>query len=129
MADADRLEHILDLIDDVHRYAGARTGRAPYDQNELVRTWVRHKILLMGEAVDHLSEQVRLRYPEIPFRLMKDMRNRLVHGYDQIDDEIVWHTVAESLPALRLQIEAALAQERRRESEGRSQAGRKPGAS
>jgi uncharacterized protein with HEPN domain len=112
MADVDRLEHILTLIDDVHRYANTQTGRTPYDQNELVRTWVRHKILLMGEAVDHLSDEIRSRHPQIPFRLIKDMRNRLVHGYDQVDDEIVWNTVIEDLPALRTQIETALAQER-----------------
>lgn len=80
MADTDRLEHILELIDDVQRYASVSTGRGPYDQNELVRTWVRHKILLIGEASDHLSGEMQARYPDIPWRLVKDMRNRLVHG-------------------------------------------------
>lgn len=115
MADADRLEHILELIDDVHRYASLNTGRKPYDQNELVRTWVRHKILLIGEASDQLSREMKARYPDVPWRLIKDMRNRLVHGYDQIDDDIVWTTVVESLPELRTQIEAALAEEQLRE--------------
>jgi uncharacterized protein with HEPN domain len=115
MADVDRLEHILELIDDVHRYANVQTGRAPYDQNELVRTWVRHKILLIGEASDHVSEEIRARYPDVPWRVIKGMRNRLVHGYDQVDDDIVWTTVVESLPDLRVQIDAALAQERLRE--------------
>lgn len=116
MADIDRLEHILALIDDVHRYVNAQTGRAPYDQSELVRTWVRHKILLMGEAVDHLSNELRDRHPHIGWRLINDMRNRLVHGYDQIDDDIVWNTVVEDLPALRRQIEAVFIQERLREA-------------
>jgi hypothetical protein len=56
MSDSERLENILELIDRVHRYASPQTGRGPYDQNELVRTWVLHHILLIGEAVDRLSK-------------------------------------------------------------------------
>jgi uncharacterized protein with HEPN domain len=114
MADLDRLEHLLELIDDVQRYASAQTGRAPYDASELVRTWARHKLPLMGEAVTQLSGEIQSRHAEIPWRLIRDMRNRLVHGYDQIDDDLVWNTVVDDLPPLRQQIQATLEQERRR---------------
>jgi len=55
---------------------------------------------IVGEAAARLGEDTRSRYPEIPWQEIIGMRNRLVHTYFDIDNEQVWRTLTEDLPAL-----------------------------
>lgn len=70
-------------------------------------------IIIIGEAakriVERLPELVR-QTPNIPWREMAGMRNRIAHDYEKIDLETVWDTVAELLPELIQQIDALLSQ-------------------
>jgi uncharacterized protein with HEPN domain len=65
---------------------------------------------VLGEAASKLSDEVRLRFPGIPFVKMISMRNRLIHAYFDVDLDIVWTTVSEDLPSLLQVLEAVLAQ-------------------
>ena len=60
---------------------------------------------IIGEAASNVSTQVRSLAPEIPWPLIVGMRNRLIHAYFEINIEIVWVTVTNSLPQLIGQIE------------------------
>jgi uncharacterized protein with HEPN domain len=60
---------------------------------------------IMGEAARRLSEETRLEIPEIPWRQIISMRNRLIHGYDDVDLVIVWETIQNDLPPLIAQLE------------------------
>jgi uncharacterized protein with HEPN domain len=64
---------------------------------------------VLGEAASKLSDQVRLRFPGIPFAKMISMRNRLIAYFD-VDLDIVWTTVSEDLPSLQPVLESILAQ-------------------
>ncbi|MFN3763847.1 MAG: DUF86 domain-containing protein [Anaerolineae bacterium] len=55
----------------------------------------------IGEATKNLPTAVRKRYPDVPWSSMARMRDRLSHGYWEVDYEIVWKVVREELPALR----------------------------
>jgi uncharacterized protein with HEPN domain len=55
---------------------------------------------IMGEAASRVPVEARIRYPEIPWVQMVGMRNRLIHGYDAVDFDILWQTVIEDLPPL-----------------------------
>ena len=55
---------------------------------------------IIGEAAARMSEPTRNRHPEIPWTAIVGMRNRLIHGYFDVDLEIVWRTTTNSLPAL-----------------------------
>jgi len=61
---------------------------------------VLHQLLVVGEAVRRLSEELLGRYPDVPWRLMAGMRNKIVHEYDDVDLEEVWKTVRDDLPRL-----------------------------
>ena len=57
-------------------------------------------LTIVGEAARHVPDAVVQAHPEIPWALMRGMRNRIVHGYYQVDPVIVWDTCQNDLPAL-----------------------------
>ena len=57
-------------------------------------------IEVVGEAAAKLSVEVRASAPQIPWSAVVGMRNRLIHGYFNVDPELVWKTVSRELPAL-----------------------------
>lgn len=63
---------------------------------------------IMGEYAEFIARQ-----PDIPWRQMRGMRNRMAHGYFDINLEIVWDTVQTALPVLEQQVSKALAEEKR----------------
>jgi uncharacterized protein with HEPN domain len=63
---------------------------------------------ILGEAASKVTEATRESLPEIPWRDIISMRNRLIHGYFDIDTTIVWKTVTMELPPLEHALEKAL---------------------
>jgi uncharacterized protein with HEPN domain len=55
---------------------------------------------IMGEAATHVPDAVRDGYPEIPWRQIVAMRNRLIHGYLGIDDDTLWSIIEDDVPVL-----------------------------
>lgn len=64
---------------------------------------------IVGEAAKRLPEELRARYPDIPWRGMAGMRDRIIHGYDNVDHEIVWNVVKSDIPDLKPKIQQILA--------------------
>jgi len=60
---------------------------------------------IIGEATRGLSDDFRTTNPEIPWRKMVGMRDRLIHGYFDVDVEVVWKTVTSDLPGLVSRLE------------------------
>ena len=55
---------------------------------------------IIGEAANQTSREERSRYPEIPWSQIVGLRNRLIHGYDAIDFDILWQILKQDLPLL-----------------------------
>lgn len=66
---------------------------------------------VVGEAAKRVSEDLRKEHPQVPWRGMIGMRDKVIHGYYGVDVEVVWRTVHENLPPLRKAISALLAEE------------------
>ncbi len=66
------------------------------------------RIEVIGEASGRISSQFQEAHPEIPWQDMRGMRNRMIHGYDDIDFDIVWNTTQQSIPHLLELIEPLL---------------------
>jgi len=59
---------------------------------------------LLGEAATHVPDEVRRMNPQVPWRMIIATRNRLIHGYLGIDDDILWSIVRGEIPALLEQL-------------------------
>lgn len=64
---------------------------------------------VIGEAASGVSPEYRAAHPDIPWRKLITLRNRLIHGYWSVDPDVVWRTTLDDLPPLLSQLEAALA--------------------
>jgi len=104
--DHQRLEDILDAIQRIEKYS--RAGRAAFDRDELVQTWIVHHLQIIGEAVRALSDETRNRQPGISWAQIAGMRNILVHDYFGIDLEEVWAAAERDLPPLKAAVSALL---------------------
>jgi uncharacterized protein with HEPN domain len=66
-------------------------------------------IEIVGEATKQIPDSIREKYPEVPWRDMAGIRDRLVHGYFKVNLEIVWMTVTSEFPEVRPMMENVLA--------------------
>jgi uncharacterized protein with HEPN domain len=63
---------------------------------------------IIGEATKRLPDDLRQRYPDVPWKGMAGMRDRIIHGYDNVDLEIVWDVVKRDIPQIKSKIERIL---------------------
>ena len=66
------------------------------------------KFEVMGEAAKALPEAIRQQYPQVPWKEMAGMRDRLIHFYFGVDVPLVWETIRRRLPELRRQMQQVL---------------------
>ncbi len=94
---AERVKDMLEAIAAIERYVGR--GKAAFEEDELLQGWFVRHLQIIGEAARALPQDVRDRAPDIPWSKIIGMRNVLVHGYFEIDTEIVWDAVTKDFPA------------------------------
>ena len=103
--DSDRVQDIVEAIARIE----SRTvvGQAVFERDEMLQTWVVHHLEIVGEAVKGLSEDFRRSRPEVPWSAVARMRDRLVHGYWDVDVKAVWQVVVRDLGPLRESVQRA----------------------
>ena len=84
----------------------AHLSREAFEQNRTAQPAAAHALQIIGEAANRVSQATRDLHPEIPWRQMIGMRNRLVHDYGHIDQAIVWSTLQAHLPSLIATLES-----------------------
>jgi uncharacterized protein with HEPN domain len=97
---------MLRAIDRIARYT-ANLDQPMFLQNEMVQDAVIRNIEILGEASNNIlraDPAFAAQQQNIPWQVMHTMRNRVTHGYDQVDLEIIWKTVQNDLPRLRTRI-------------------------
>jgi uncharacterized protein with HEPN domain len=102
----ERLRDILEAIAAIERYRDR--DKQTFERDELLQTWFLRHLQIIGEAARALPVDVRALAPEIPWPKIIGMRNILVHGYFEIDTEIVWDAAMRDVPALKPAVERLL---------------------
>lgn len=104
------LTDILEAADAIGRFI-AGIAYDDFMNDEMRQSAVIQKILVIGEAASHISEDIRNKYPNVEWPKVVGMRHILVHGYFGADLDIVWRVVSRRVPELRHQISQILSQE------------------
>jgi len=94
-----RIRHILDAIDKIRVYT-AGMSLETFSANTLVVDAVLRNFTIIGEAARRVPTHVITAYSQIPWRLMQDMRNVVVHDYPNVSLQVVWETIQNDLPLL-----------------------------
>lgn len=105
---ADYLEHILNAIVRIQSYT-EDVAELEFLQQTLIQDAVIRNMEVIGEAAHNILEvnpTFAEQHNEVPWLEMYAMRNRLSHGYDRIDMELVWRTIEKDLPDLHRFVQA-----------------------
>jgi len=101
------VDDVLNAMRDVRAYVGNMSFEAfAADQMKVDAT--HRKLEIMGEATKRLSPALRDAHPEIPWKKMAGMRDKLIHGYDEIELDEVFNAVTVVIPPLIPKVEAIL---------------------
>ena len=94
-----RIQDILDAITKIQRYTQGMTLEIFSADEKTVDAVIRNFIII-GEAAGQVPQDVRDRYPAVPWSVIRNMRNVLTHVYFGVSLPIVWHTISEDLDPL-----------------------------
>jgi uncharacterized protein with HEPN domain len=97
------LESILDSISRIEQYLAGITEKN-FEENHLVQDAVIRQIEIIGEAVKHISNEIRSKYPQIPWQDIAGTRDKLIHDYFGVDISKVWLMVREDIPYLKNEV-------------------------
>lgn len=94
-----RFIHMYEYTEKAINMANGHTCSALNEDEQLYFALTR-LVELVGEAASYVPQNIRLEYPDIPWSKIIGMRNKLIHGYDSIDYNILWDTVTHNFPSL-----------------------------
>jgi uncharacterized protein with HEPN domain len=104
------LRHMLDHAREAVTLADGKT-RTDLDRDRLLELALVRLLEIAGEAATRVPDEDRTRHPEIPWPQIVGLRNRLIHGYDAVDMDILWQIIEYDLPPLIAALEDILSQE------------------
>ena len=107
------LRHMLDAIDLIESYLKDKSYEE-LEKNRMLQDAVIREIEIIGEASKNLSTEFRNKYPDIPWRQIAGMRDKLIHGYFGVDLGAVWDTATKDIPSLKEKLREILKMEERR---------------
>jgi uncharacterized protein with HEPN domain len=100
------LKYLLDIsesIDSIYEFLGDNRNFRDYQSNKLLRRGVERELEIIGEAVSRilkLDEGIEIS----DSRRIVDLRNWVIHGYDKVDDVIIWGIISRDIPKLKDQV-------------------------
>ena len=95
----ERIQDILLAIQEIRSFVANVEFTDFKDDLKTIRA-VELNFIIIGEAARAVPEETQEKYPEVPWHLMRGMRNQLVHAYFSISPEILWNTIHQDLPQL-----------------------------
>ncbi len=106
--DLASLYDIVRAAELIARFA-EETGRDEFlTDDTLGQSALLHQLLILGEATTRISTEMRETYPDVEWRDAARLRNRTIHGYDDLDYALLWSTIVDHVPRYRDQVQAII---------------------
>jgi uncharacterized protein with HEPN domain len=102
--DKTYLEHIKEAIEKTNRHISGFSYEQFLKDEKTIDAVIR-ELEIIGEASNNISKEFQNAHPELPWFQMISMRNRLIHEYFGVNEEVVWKTCQKDLPPLKKQLE------------------------
>jgi len=102
--DTHRVHHMLDAARKAVEFCKDKT-RADLDEDEMLILALVRLLEIIGEAAGRVSQQVRDQHNAIPWKPIMAARNRLIHGYAEVDLDVAWTIITDDLPPLINELE------------------------
>lgn len=99
-SDKVRLNHIIEAIEHIELFMNGITEQEYYQDLKL-QSAIERKIEIIGEASNHLSEELISNYPKIEWYKIRGFRNILIHEYFGVSQKILWNTVNNQIPIFK----------------------------
>lgn len=97
------LSHIIECIEKLE-FILKDLNYGEYLEDWIKQDAIIRNVEIIGEAISNIDENLKSKYPEVPWKEAKGMRNILIHEYFQIDYDEVWSTLHEDIPDLKYKI-------------------------
>ena len=105
--DRIRFQHMVDHATEALNMIKGRT-REDLDNDRQLNLSLVRLLEIVGEAASRTSESTRSSHSELPWIQIIGLRNRLIHGYDEVDFDILWTILQDDLPLLVIQLKQSL---------------------
>ncbi len=103
------LKDIIDCIESIDEHLESRRILAEYIQNKTKRRAVERELEIIGEAMNNLlkiNPTIQISFS----RIIVNLRNKIIHAYDSIDNELIWKIIMKDLPILKSESEVLISQ-------------------
>jgi uncharacterized protein with HEPN domain len=97
--DKVRIQHMIEGVEEALSFSSDVTENDFFKNRMLILSVIKD-IEIIGEAASKISEETKSQFMQIPWKDIVGMRNRLIHGYFDVDINLVWNTIKYNLPSL-----------------------------
>ena len=97
------LEDIVNRIEKIELFTADMNFEDFQNDEKTISACIR-EIEVIGEAVKQIPKEIRQKFGDLPWSLMAKMRDKLIHWYFEIDEEIVWKVIVDKLPDIKVRV-------------------------